>query len=151
LKRILHARAVILAAAVLAFSSAFASAGQVVYRWMDDRGNPVNSDRPPPKGVDYEVISTSSSMVRPVDAQEGAVPLEVKPSAGNQFEPVDASKPKTEKNPEYCTRAKENLATLDSTARIRMRDAQGEVRYLTEEEKQAERKKAQETIKLNCD
>lgn len=151
MKRTLISRALVLATAVLVFSSSFANAGQVVYRWMDDRGNPVNSDRPPPKGVDYEVISTNSSMVRPVDAEEGAVPLEVKPSVDNQFQPVDASKPKIEKNPEYCARAKENLHTLDSNARIRLRDAQGEVRFLTEEEKQVERNKALETIKLNCD
>lgn len=144
-------RALVLVTAVLVLSSSLVYAGQVVYRWIDDRGNPVNSDRPPPKGVDYEVISTSSSMVRPVDAEEGAVPLEVKPSADNQFQPVDTSKPKVEKNPEYCQRAKENLATLDSKARIRLRDEQGEVRYLSEEDKQLERNKALETIKLNCD
>jgi hypothetical protein len=144
-------RALVLATAVLVLSGSLANAGQVVYRWMDDRGNPVNSDRPPPKGVDYEVISTSSSMVRPVDSEEGAVPLEVKPSADNKFEPVDTGKPKIEKNPEYCQRAKENLATLDSKARIRLRDEQGEVKYLSDEEKQVERNKALETIKLNCD
>jgi len=144
-------RVLVLATAALVLAGSLANAGQVVYRWKDDRGNPVNSDRPPPKGVDYEVISTQSSMVRPVDSKEGAVPLEVKPSADNQFEPVDASKPKIEKNPEYCKRAKENLATLDSHARIRLRDDKGEVRFLSEEEKQVERNKALDTIKLNCD
>ncbi|MEZ5571988.1 MAG: DUF4124 domain-containing protein [Halioglobus sp.] len=135
----------------LSLYSSMVSAGQNVYRWMDDRGNPVNSDRPPPAGTDYEVISTQSSMVRSVDGEEGAVPAKVKPSVGNEFEPVDTSKPKIEKNPEFCARAKENLATLDTHARIRLRDDQGEVRYLTEEEKQLERNKALDTIKHNCD
>ena len=71
-------RVLVLATAALVLAGSLANAGQVVYRWKDDRGNPVNSDRPPPKGVDYEVISTQSSMVRPVDSKEGAVPLEVR-------------------------------------------------------------------------
>jgi hypothetical protein len=151
LKRVLTTCALVLAIAVPIFSASSANAGQTVYRWTDDRGNPVNSDRPPPKGVDYEVISTSSSMVRPVDAEEGAVPLEVEPSPSNEFEPVDASPPKTEKNPEYCQRAKDNLETLDLNVRIQMRDEQGEVYFLTEEQRGVQRQKALDSINVNCD
>jgi hypothetical protein len=151
LKRVLTTCALVLAIAVPIFSASFANAGQTVYRWTDDRGNPVNSDRPPPKGVDYEVISTSSSMVRPVDAEEGAVPLEVKPSPDNEFEAVDSSPPKIEKNPEYCKRAQENLETLDLKVRIQMRNEQGEVYFLTEEERDVQRQKALDSIKVNCE
>ena len=151
MKHKLMARSLVMAIAVLTLSSSLANASQVVYRWKDAQGNPVNSDRPPPKGTDYEVISTKSSMVRPVDAAEGAVPLTVKPSVGNEFQPVDANKPKIEKNPEYCKRAKDNLTQIDSHAQIRLRDDNGNVHILTEEEKQLERNKALETIKLNCD
>ncbi len=56
-----------------------ASAQNVYYRWMDDRGNPVHSDRPPPQGVDYEVVKTGSSTVREVPATAGAVPAETSP------------------------------------------------------------------------
>lgn len=135
----------------LSVYGAAANAGQNVYRWLDDRGNPVNSDRPPPQGIKYEVISTQSSMVRSVDADEGAVPAEVKPSVGNEFEPKDTTKLKVEKNPEYCERAKQNLAALDSNARIKLRNEKGEVHYLSKEEIQLERNKAIETMKLNCD
>jgi hypothetical protein len=137
--------------AVATLYGSFATAGQAVYRWTDDRGNPVNSDRPPPKGVDYEVISTSSSMVRPVDADEGAVPLDVKPSPDNQFEPVNTSRPKIEKNPEYCQRARENLETLDMKVRIQMRNEQGEVHFLTEEERVTQREKALNAIEVYCE
>jgi hypothetical protein len=150
LKRTTITGALILATALLTFSSFGAHAGAVVYRWKDAAGNPVNSDRPPPQGTDYEVISTTSSMVRPVDAQEGAVPLQVKPTANNDFKPVEADKPAVEKNPEYCQRAKDNLLQIDSHGRIRLRDDQGEVRYLTEEEKEAERKNALDAMKVFC-
>jgi Domain of unknown function (DUF4124) len=152
LKRTLTLFALVLALALPIFSGSFANAaGQVVYRWVDEQGNQVNSDRPPPKGTDYEVISTQSSMVRPVDANEGAVPAEVKPSPDNQFEPVDTSTPRIEKNPEYCQRAQDNLAALDMKVRIQMRDENGEVHFLTDEERDVQRHKALNMIKANCD
>ncbi len=151
MKRKLVTCVLALAATGLCFSGPFASAGEVYYRWKDSNGNPFNSVRPPPQGVEYEVISTRSSMVRPVESDIGAVPKTVEPTASNSFEPVDSSRPQVEKNPEYCARAKENLNQLDSHARIRLRNEQGEVRFLSEEEKQAERRKALDAIETYCE
>ena len=128
-----------------------AHAGKNHYRWIDDRGNPVHSDRPPPKGVDYEVITTGSSLVREVDADEGVVPAEVEPRVGNEFEQVDTAAAKIEKNPEFCQRARDNLNTLDTVARIRLRNDQGELRYIDEAEKEEQRKRARETIAVHCE
>ena len=111
----------------------------------------MNSDRPPQDGVEYEVISTSSSMVRKVESDEGAVPLKVKPTESNKFEPVNTKKTAIEKNPEYCARAQDNLVQLDTRARIRLRNDQGEVRYLNEEERAAEREKALSAIEAYCE
>jgi hypothetical protein len=151
LKRVSITCALVVVAAMMAMYGYRASASETLYRWMDEAGNPVNSDRPPPQGVKYEVISTSSSMVRKVGSDEGAVPLKVKPSADNDFQQVDTSKPKIEKNSEFCDRAKENLAALDSNIRIQMRNDKGEVHYLSAEEREVERKKALDTIKANCE
>ncbi|MEZ5504247.1 MAG: DUF4124 domain-containing protein [Halioglobus sp.] len=150
MKRAFIACAVVLTTSFLTLSSSFSDAGQVVYRWKDAQGNQVNSDRPPPQGTDYEVISTNSSMVRPVDAEEGAVPMS-ETQCGQQFQPVDSATPKIEKNPEYCKRAKDNLAALDMNVRIQMRNEQGEIHYLTKEEREVQRQKALDTIKANCD
>jgi len=144
-------RALVLVTALLTLSSFYASADRVVYRWKDDAGNQVNSDRPPPQGVDYEVVSTSSSFVREVDAEEGVVPLEVAPTADTETKPVATSTPQIEKNPEHCKTARDNLQTLDSHARIRLRDEQGEYRYIDEDEKQQQRKLALDAIKAFCE
>lgn len=126
-------------------------AGAVYYRWLDERGQSVHSDRPPPKGVDYEVVSTgAASVVRPVDGESGAVPKEITPRVGNEFEAVN-KKQEIEKNPEYCARARENLSRLDTDARIRMRNDKGEVRYLDEEERAMEREKAIASIEAYCE
>jgi hypothetical protein len=137
-------------AALLTLSASFASPGDVVYRWKDEAGNPVNSDRPPPKGIQYETISTSSSMVHTVDTTTGAAPVEPKPQDDEAAEQADPTKPKVEKNPEYCQRAKDNLTALDSNVRIQMRNDKGEVHYLTMEERDAQRKQALNTIKVHC-
>jgi len=144
--------ALLFALATLTLAGALAHAGETVYQWTDERGNQVNSDRPPPPGIKYEVISTSSSLVRKVDEGEGAVPPVVKPSPANQFEPVDTAKPATShKNPEYCKVAKDNLFLLDTQPRVRMPNAQGEMRILSDEERAAERDKAMAAIEDYCE
>ena len=122
------------------------------YRWVDKHGNPVHSDRTPPEGTDYEVITSGTSLVRKVNSAEGAVPAETSPSVDNDFNPVDTAKPKVpEKNAEYCKRAQDNLATLDSRARIRMKNDQGETYILTEEDKEEKRVEARSVIASACE
>lgn len=141
--------AALLAAALV--QGAPANAGETYYKWIDANGRPVHSDRPPPKGVDYEVIRTGSGLRRQVDSEEGAVPRSVEPTESNKFEPVEMTKVKVEKNPEYCARAQENLETLNTQARIRMRNDEGEIVYLSEEEKEAQRERARDTIEVHCE
>ena len=151
MRRALITCALIITAATLALSSISASAGKTYYRWVDDRGDPVHSDRPPPKGIDYEVVSTGSTLIRPVESNMGVVPLETEPRAGNDFEQVDEEEAKIVKNPEYCQRARDNLETLGSSARIRLRDDEGQFRYINEEEKAIQRQQALDAIDVHCE
>lgn len=139
-------------ALLLAAGSVHLSAAQTYYRWLDDRGNPVHSDRPPPQGTDYEVISTQSGLKRVVPGDQGAVPREVVPSSGNDFEPV-ARDPdaKAHNSPEICATARKNLEMLNSSARIRVRDDQGEVKYLSAEEREAKREENLSLIDRHCE
>ena len=153
--------------AVLALTAGLASGPQAAdsyYRWKDERGNLVVSDRPPQASIEYEVFSTGSNRFRRVAPGEGAVPPETTSRPGNRFETSDGSDVdnsedpmKTvavevlpEKNPEICERAKQNLRTLESAARIRVRDEQGELRYLTADEKDAQRQNALDNIEVHC-
>ena len=136
---------------IAAVSSSQLSAGTTHYRWVDDRGHPVHSDRPPPKGVDYEVITTGSGLKRVVTAEEGAVPPEVKPRVGNEFDQVDEDEAgHNKKNPELCARAKANLEALTTNSKVIMRNDQGEDRVLTAEEIVSEREKAEALISVYC-
>ncbi|MDG1389361.1 MAG: DUF4124 domain-containing protein [Halioglobus sp.] len=127
------------------------AAGTIHYRWMDDRGNPVHSDRPPPKGIDYEVVTTGSGIKRVVPGEEGAVPPEVSPRAGNEFTPVDEQNAQhSKKNAERCQRAIANLEALTENAKIRFRDNRGEERFLTTEEVIVETEKAKAQVSVYC-
>ena len=133
----------------LLVSANAAVAGKDHYRWINDRGDPVYSDRPPPKGVGYEVVSIKTARKRIVSAEEGAVPAEVTSRAGNEFEEVNTS-PEPRKSQEMCNRAKSNLDSLTSSDKIRVRNDQGEVRYLSADEIQSERKDAQAQMDVYC-
>ncbi len=80
------------------------------------------------------------------------MPAETNPRVGNEFDPVDtAQSPYVEKNPEYCARAKENLEVLRNAPRIRQRNDQGELRFLSEEERKTEIAKAEKAIETHCE
>ncbi|MEO0436037.1 MAG: DUF4124 domain-containing protein [Pseudomonadota bacterium] len=144
-----------LVACLLIFAATPSQAADTYYRWKDERGKLVVSDRPPPDPkMEYEVVSQRSTLVRRVQPGEGAVPPEVTPRPGNEFEQVDTRVEieAVKKNPESCARAKTNLETLNTTARIRIRDKEtGELRFISEEEKDVQRQKARDTIRVHCD
>lgn len=135
----------------LLWISSTMAVGATYYRWTDDNGNRVHSDRPPSEGVGYEVVSTDSSQVRPVQAETGAVPKGVVPLEGGTYESPEPLKLTTIKNPEYCTRARQNLEVIDVAPRIRTRDDEGEMRILTPQERSIERQKALDAIDAYCE
>jgi hypothetical protein len=114
------------------------------YRWSNERGEPIYSDRPPPKGTDYEVISSSSRLKRSVSAEEGAVPPELTPEA------ADGSGG-SKKNTGLCEKAKMNLLSLQGTHKVSVRDDQGQVRELSPQEREIAKQTAQATIDMYCD
>ncbi len=146
----------LLALSALLLVTAGVSASDTFYRWQDERGNQVNSDRPPPAGTAYEVISTESSMVRrvntadaPENAAAEAAKEQEKPAGGQTV--VTGGQVKIVKNPEVCAQAKENLATLEVAPRVRLRGEDGEYRYLTEDERKEQEKRARDSIAVHCD
>ena len=79
------------------------------------------------------------------------MPPEIKPRVGNEFTQVDEEEARrSKKNPELCTRARTNLEALTGNAKVRIRDDQGEERFLTEEEVIVEREKARAQISVYC-
>lgn len=133
----------------------YSEAATTYYRWKDTQGKLVVSDRPPEDlSIEYDVVSQGTSLIRRVQPGKGAVPPEVNPRPGNEFEQVDSRQARfeaPEKNPERCKQARDNLETLNGYARINIRDEEtGELRYISEEEKDVQRRKAQDIIRVHC-
>ncbi len=127
-----------------------------LYRWKDADGHMVVSDRPPETGIQYETISTSSSLVHNVDEETAPAPAaQSRPAAASNTkaeEPEPASKSTVyEKNPDYCKAARENLKVIESAPRIRMPGKDGELHYLTDEEREQQRQQNLDVIKAHCD
>ena len=127
-------------------------AGGKYYRWVDETGTTVNSDRPPPAGVKYETISGTSSFMYPEAAEPEAPAPEEKPAATQEPEVAKSqTRPMLEKNPEYCEQAKKNLEVLNTKARIRVPDEEGNYRYIDEDEKAEQRATAEAIIAQHCE
>ena len=137
---------------VLAFAGLSASAGDSYYRWTDSTGTPINSDRPPPPGVEYDVVSTRTNRANLEAPAEVQTPSGVQPGAGSKSGPGEsvASAPQPEKDPEICATAQQNLETLNTYARIRVSDGEGSFRFIGEEEKATQRASAEQLVSQHC-
>lgn len=144
--------AIVLAGATLVAGTAYAEDGY--YKWTDNSGRTHLGDRPPPAGTDYEFVATDTGIRRSIAADNNpgagnsAAPAMPKPEPQKQT--VAQQQITIEKNPEYCEQARANIDTLDSVARIRIRDDDGEMRFLTDEEKAIQRRKAEDMIAVHC-
>ena len=136
-----------MAIVLMALSQQLFSA-QVVYRWTTAEGEVRYSDRPPPPGVAYERLNESTWRQTPRPATT-TPPIESAPEEP-QEEPAAAAQGAVEKDPVMCQKARQNLWEMDHSARIRIIGDDGSYRFLDEEEKEAERRKARQVIDLNC-
>ena len=121
------------------------------YRWKDKDGNLKLSDRPPEAGIKAEFIETPGSRRSRSTSDE---PAEQQAATG-QAQPATPGEPVKmevvpEKDPERCKQAQENMKAFEGFSRIRVTDADGTQRLLTEEEKQVQIERSKKAIKDNC-
>ncbi|TQV71208.1 DUF4124 domain-containing protein [Exilibacterium tricleocarpae] len=131
---------------------ATASAGEV-YRWVDDDGG-INYTAHPPKNRPSEKVmkfkkrgKTASTPAG--DSASATAPAQPRqPAAGD---PLTArAEPTKNRDPERCNIARKNLETLRQNARVRIKEAEGEFRYLTPEEHSERIKESQQAIDESC-
>lgn len=146
-----------LASALILSAGPAAAAKDGYYRWQDDQGE-YHFTQQPPLGRSYEFVESDSGASfsrRSDDAEEDGV------EAGSQdsdadTEAADPQPAKMEvlppKDPAICAQAKSNLQSMqNNAARIRMTDENGNTRFLTPEEKEEQKARAQEAIRIHCD
>ena len=130
------------------------------YRWLDENGNPVLSDRPPPAGTPYTELDSSSGFGRPPqsalqDQDEVSSPVPDNgrpvPQSASAYPTANDGDHAPERKPAVCEQAKTNILKLESLPRIRVEGASGEVRFMTEKERTAQLDIAYRARDLHCD
>jgi predicted O-methyltransferase YrrM len=145
---------------LLTVPSTLAVADQTYYRWTDDSGNLVMSDRPPERpDIAYETIATQGSSLRRPRARPAPDPSVAGTASGSaSAQPSSGPAPRpapqvaaAERDPELCKQARENLQILEIKPRIRAYNDQGELEYLTPEEIEEEKRRTRLTIETHCE
>ena len=130
------------------------SANAASYKWLDENGNVVYSQQPPAEGP-YETIQTtkpSSTPSRPTPAPSSSFTSEVqKESQEEQLDSkVQQEAAKSEQmRADNCKAAKHNLETY--TVYRRIKNEQGEIVRLDDNERAKRIQEAKDAIKEFCD
>ena len=136
-------------ATIIATASLSASADSV-YRWMDSNGTPHYS-KEPPAGVEYQTITTSSVSTVDRGSPEEQPKEEARSrDSGNDKEYSEQLGKLARQQQESCGKARSNRDNLLNNHRIQMRDADGNLRTLSHEEKMEQLKRADEAIQEYC-
>jgi len=132
----------------VATGSVFCQAGDEAYRWTNAEGEAVYSDRPPPAGTDYEVVSGKIGLQYDAAATAAETPQETAGAAPGQAEEGDAAQ--TQSNAVLCERARMTLIALEGAGVIQVRGADGEPHQLTPEEREKEKETARAQMSVYC-
>ena len=125
------------------------------YRWVDDNGNPVLSDRPPETGIPYTEVGIDTGFRRypkPVATETTQAPTSsassslLASSTDGQSNGMEVVEPQ----PALCEQAKDNIFKLETFPRMRVRDDDGEVRFMSDEERATQLATAYKVRDANC-
>lgn len=145
-------RRMIITSSLLLAMSATAMASQV-YKWVDAQGvthfgaqppqgqqaTSVNTATPPPKPAPVETPKAAPTFESIADPEQAAIDEKVK---------QDVAAKEVERK-KYCEDVRTNLSQLENNPRVRM-EVEGEIRRLSEEERQKRIAEAQKAIADNC-
>jgi hypothetical protein len=127
-----------------------------VYKWTDDQGNMHYTQEKPP------ATKAKRMKIAPPPKQSGSTykrpSLKKKEAANNQN--TEQSSDKNNKQTEEkvnakdmaasCKSARSALKTLQSSGRTRLKDKDGNISYMTDEQKQKRVKQERDSIAKNC-
>ncbi|MGM0571653.1 DUF4124 domain-containing protein [Marinobacter sp.] len=148
-------RRLILMAAIVLLTPAMGLADSSVYRWTDENGVVHFGDREPAGGSADRVSVKTGTSSRNSDRksfQEQVEALDERKAERDRRENESAVEEARRKQRDArCDTARANLQAINSNARIRVADADGEQRYLTPEEIQEKRAEFETIVEESCD
>ena len=126
-----------------------AYAAKNYYKWTDANGVTHYSARKP-TDANAEVISVSTGLPRDDNGQPVQVEDEGQGTAAEGQTQTAQAAAVDNKDPERCEAAKNNLKIINENARIRERAEDGSTRYLTPEEIEERKQRAEKIIEESC-
>jgi hypothetical protein len=141
-------RRMILACSVLLALSTGATAGQI-YKWVDGQGN-VHFGSQPPEGQEAAAVNPNIAQPK-LNNQNPAPATEAKQSEQDVIDEKvkrEVAKQEAERK-KFCEATRYNLAQLKNNPRARI-EVEGEVRRLSEEERQAQISENEKAISEHC-
>ena len=132
------------------------TAHAAIYKWVDENGKVVYSQQKP-LNTKTEKVKVSSRIPEDTSTYNKASSkkkTDDKAATDKAANNKQAANTKPEKSPEEraasCRKAQASLQALASRGRIRVKNTEGEIRYMSEEEKQQRIKREQARVKENC-
>lgn len=137
-----------------------------IYKWVDEQGN-VQYSSEKPKDAEAEKVRVTTqppvdrSTYRRPGQDEAKAEGDTKPDAKDAKDdktktPAEKRKEAAKKaesdklKKEMCDEARQNLAAIENSARVRIEDDKGEVRYMEEKEVDSRKKSEQERVNKYC-
>ena len=134
------------------------SIADTTYRWTDDNGNPVLSDRPPAAGTPYTEVGVNTGLRR--YPKPTSIDEENTSDAASTSVPANAMRDTSVGNanglqvvqvePALCDQARDNIFKLETFAQMRLQDSDGTVRFMTDEERSEQLAIAYRVRDANC-
>jgi hypothetical protein len=121
------------------------------YRWENDRGVPVFSDRPPVSDSNYEVIS-EPGLKTGILEDEDDITVEVEPGASDDFDAsVSAAEGAEGKDTALCEQARMNIIALEAPRQVNVSNDRGETREMSPQEREVATQTAKAQIAVYCE
>lgn len=145
-------RRMIITSSLLLAMSATAMASQV-YKWVDEKGV-THFSAQPPQGQQATSVNTATPQPKPAPAEASKAAPTFESIADPEQAAIDEKvkqevAAKEAERKKYCTDVRTNLAQLENNPRVRA-EVDGEIRRLSEEERQTRITEAQKSISDNC-
>ena len=145
-------RRMMITSSLLLAMSATAMASQV-YKWVDAQGV-THFSAQPPQGQDATSVNTAAPPPKPAVAEEKKAAPTFESIADPEQAAIDEKvkqdiATKEVERKKYCADVRTNLSQLENNPRVRT-EVDGEVRRLSEEERQSRISEAQKAIAENC-
>lgn len=145
-------RRMMITSSLLLAMSATAMASQV-YKWVDAQGV-THFSAQPPQGQDATSVNTAAPPPKPAVAEDKKAAPTFESIADPEQAAIDEKvkqdiAAKEVERKKYCADVRTNLSQLENNPRVRT-EVDGEVRRLSEEERQSRISEAQKAIAENC-